>query len=604
MICENCKSELSEGQNFCPFCGHKVYSNTSESLPVPLQIEKSFTIQGRTIKFDKNLCNYNQLYCDFMKKADALVADFRKDYKSMTHTFDTIVEQDLRNAISKYSDAVEYGIAILMNYGVDYIDFDGLLNTIAETYGNPEDSVDYISNGIDSILQHESEVLRDKEISRSNRSYWEGGGFGIKGAIVGSFKAGLLNAGTGIVRGIGDTISDSITDSKFKKAREAFTNSEEVFNCLCNFVNDYSKYVFYTVVKILFDTGKIPAVEFEENILTARVKNYLSLYKKDGSERNYEKVIDVLCECINLNPYISDFYCDLYPLLKEDKPILNEMAAYFYQTNSYIPFINKLSAEAVKKILSIGYNAASDDAIEKLDNAITELKAVQSENPYYNISKTIDTKTAQKELLILEKSQLELINKYCDEFYKTADARNPDSLWKIAESGNVFAEDALVNLYLDTCKQCMTDDGRRDYDKIASILQKVKDRKNSILAMFTVLFAEDEIGNKNLLATVDLLARKNKESDKVYCCIAPVFYIGMQSISRKTPLGKPWTSGISNNTALEYISIAAKHLFPSALSFMAFHYKNSESKTNEFGLSNKEVSEYYARLYDAYGFSK
>ena len=229
---------------------------------------------------------------------------------------------------------------------------------------------------------------------------------------------------------------------------------------------------------------------------------------------------------------------------------------------------------------------------------------MQSENPYYNISKTIDTKTAQKELLILEKSQLEIINKYCDEFYKTADARNPDSLWKIAESGNVFAEDALVNLYLDTCKQCMTDDGRRDYDKIASILQKVKDRKNSILAMFTVLFAEDEIGNKNLLTTVDLLARKNKESDKVYCCIAPVFYIGMQSISRKTPLGKPWTSGISNNTALEYISIAAKHLFPSALSFMAFHYKNSESKTNEFGLSNKEVSEYYARLYDAYGFSK
>ena len=65
-----------------------------------------------------------------MKKADALVADFRKDYKSMTHTFDTIVEQDLRNAISKYSEAIEYGIAVLMDYGVDYIDFDGLLNLL------------------------------------------------------------------------------------------------------------------------------------------------------------------------------------------------------------------------------------------------------------------------------------------------------------------------------------------------------------------------------------------------------------------------------------------------------------------------------------------
>ena len=59
-----------------------------------------------------------------------------------------------------------------MDYGVDYIDFDGLLNMITETYGDPEDSVDYISNGINGIIQHENEVLRDKEISHSNRSYF------------------------------------------------------------------------------------------------------------------------------------------------------------------------------------------------------------------------------------------------------------------------------------------------------------------------------------------------------------------------------------------------------------------------------------------------
>lgn len=51
--------------------------------------------------------------------------------------------------------------------------------------------------------------------------------FGIKGAIVGSFKAGLLNAGTGIVRGIGDTISDSITDSKFKKAEKLLPTAKK-----------------------------------------------------------------------------------------------------------------------------------------------------------------------------------------------------------------------------------------------------------------------------------------------------------------------------------------------------------------------------------------
>lgn len=57
------------------------------------------------------------------------------------------------------------------------------------------------------------EKRTQKEYNRANRSQWMGGGFGITGAIKGAAQAAVLNAATGVVRGIGDGISDFACDA-------------------------------------------------------------------------------------------------------------------------------------------------------------------------------------------------------------------------------------------------------------------------------------------------------------------------------------------------------------------------------------------------------
>ncbi|WP_097006449.1 hypothetical protein [Lacrimispora amygdalina] len=67
-----------------------------------------------------------------------------------------------------------------------------------------------------------------KKLERDNRSKWQGGGFGIGGAIKGSLKAGAMNAATGMVRGVGDTFTDIMDNAKFENEKNALNNAQNL----------------------------------------------------------------------------------------------------------------------------------------------------------------------------------------------------------------------------------------------------------------------------------------------------------------------------------------------------------------------------------------
>ena len=63
--------------------------------------------------------------------------------------------------------------------------------------------------GLSLLNEKERQQQAARTAQRAGRSRWEGGGFGVKGAIKGAATAGAMNAVTDIFRGISDFSKDS-----------------------------------------------------------------------------------------------------------------------------------------------------------------------------------------------------------------------------------------------------------------------------------------------------------------------------------------------------------------------------------------------------------
>lgn len=79
------------------------------------------------------------------------------------------------------------------------------------------------------LCEQNQQYEAQKQFERNNRSRWQGGGFGFRGAIKGAIKAGVMNMATDAVRGIGDSISDAVDSKTFdRKVRERSSDTIEI----------------------------------------------------------------------------------------------------------------------------------------------------------------------------------------------------------------------------------------------------------------------------------------------------------------------------------------------------------------------------------------
>lgn len=99
------------------------------------------------------------------------------------------------------------------------------------------------------ILQLADDRSNQRAYQRSGRSHWQGGGFGIKGAIKGAAMAGMMNVGTNLVRGIGDSVVNSNDKNWIEAKKKEVYNSVDMceflgYDVLASFSNIFD-YIFY-----------------------------------------------------------------------------------------------------------------------------------------------------------------------------------------------------------------------------------------------------------------------------------------------------------------------------------------------------------------------
>lgn len=146
------------------------------------------------------------------------------------------------------------------------------------------------------INENEKHHSEQKEYYRVNRSRWQGGGFGIGGAVKGAVKAGMMNMATDSIRGIGDAITDAGDKSAFSKERQGLLNENAVTG-----LASVSICCTEIIMSMLFDVlGKYK--EKNSNL-------YRNAERADAIFGNLTKIADVnqqksfLKQIIELNPF-------------------------------------------------------------------------------------------------------------------------------------------------------------------------------------------------------------------------------------------------------------------------------------------------------------
>ena len=137
------------------------------------------------------------------------------------------VDRIAQGFTSQMNEAIEGGtipvaIDFLVNNGIYDCSEELFIRKYKDQYFDIENSTGYKKfiqkyNAVTDAYVMEN---AQKHLKRASRSRWEGGGFGIRGAIKGAVDASILNAATDTFRGIGDGISDFAGSVHYKNQKE------------------------------------------------------------------------------------------------------------------------------------------------------------------------------------------------------------------------------------------------------------------------------------------------------------------------------------------------------------------------------------------------
>ena len=187
---------------------------------------KVFNIYNEEFVIDNDFEKYNEYRKAIFEAVRISIQEFDKTYKEHITDLDILINKTpefakaiIMNVISAYAirALVQEGIAnisaemFLEKYYYKYLNFDEYFDPLLEKYVE-------ITEASESLRQY-------REMQKASRSRWQGGGFGVKGAIKGAMTAGALNMGADVLRSFGDSSKANRDARKINSLKEELYNS-------------------------------------------------------------------------------------------------------------------------------------------------------------------------------------------------------------------------------------------------------------------------------------------------------------------------------------------------------------------------------------------
>lgn len=389
MFCWNCGSKIPDKSKFCMSCGAKIeLSNdavTVSEKPMSSQEMKTeqeqkppvqFSIQGIRLEFPNSIQEYTKRRKDFANELEPYILSQQETAsKSLTalnaenidNCIDIITTFGV-NVSNKMVDTVHQNLLKERIYTVSREQIATLYNNVPQHFAKEFDS--FYEKYLE-IIGNAEQLKQARELNRAGRSYWQGGGFGIRGALVGAAKAGVLNAGTGLVRGIGDALTDASDRNKAYKNKVALLQSKPWAVRFQNFLLE-DMYLMYDIyASLLSEQGKLALPDFDKSLS----QTYLDNGRRSSEQKDQ---IGLFVRAIQSDPYNRSAYLALGKAIGYDNQELLKTYDYFMASHHIKWYLNIV----LTSVFSVKIKSISGASYEELDKkiALEEQQLLMIEN--------------------------------------------------------------------------------------------------------------------------------------------------------------------------------------------------------------------------------
>ena len=384
MFCSNCGQKVPDDAKFCFACGAKLFSvpntikeqetisqpvsqNLTESKDAPIE----FQIRGHILRFDPSYREYTSkrsaFFAEVLMYLNNAIATTQQKLNAATNCDEAIME------ITNFGDnainqCIEQGYKFLLSNNVYDVSKDQLIvecrNAIAD--GDYAKAYGEFEEGCLAIVATEEQMQKYRQLKKENRGYWQGGGFGVKGAIKGAITAGAMNAVGDVFHGIGDFIATGFDESKInKKKQELLKKKNWLGQSYEGVVSDINT-IFECVYRVYTRDKHInmPPVNSAKKLVY--FKNAMAV-KEDE-----EEFLKLMLMTLQEYPYARVDYLTLLKFFKGLDSEVLQMMEFFLPAPFLNWFATIIHIGVVKHLLSL-----PEDTYEEIDQKIALLKQIE-----------------------------------------------------------------------------------------------------------------------------------------------------------------------------------------------------------------------------------
>ncbi|MBE5936924.1 MAG: hypothetical protein E7265_02710 [Lachnospiraceae bacterium] len=225
---------------------------------------------------------------------------------------------------------------------------------------------DYITEKYAEIMMSKEEAEEYRRMRKANRGKWEGGGFGLAGAMKGAATAGSINLVTGmghsIVNGIGNALDSMAANSEKKKI---YKNPNTLSGIIAALRKDLNR-VFSTQIDLLNSSTDDYYIEPEPSKIKTAATILTNISKPEVPEEDIENNV---YEILDLNPYYAPLYTFLLNRYGDSESKLDELADIFSCKDALDSEKDKILKEGIKN-LTYDSLEASCESLKKTNEII------------------------------------------------------------------------------------------------------------------------------------------------------------------------------------------------------------------------------------------
>ena len=219
-------------------------------------MDRSFQLGTYDIEFKEEFINYNNLRKRFLDLSIEAYEKFQALYKSNCLNIDDVHNRAYELGCNCISSNIDEAIKILISYGLMHVDKNGFIDNYYSSFFTWEDEFEEVDSRYRQIVLTAEQEKAYRDERKDARGRWQGGGFGLGGAIGGAMQAGAMNAVTGAAHSAFNFVGNMVTSASINSKKEKLFAAASTFEDLAEGVMSNVYKIHYAVVEALIENHK------------------------------------------------------------------------------------------------------------------------------------------------------------------------------------------------------------------------------------------------------------------------------------------------------------------------------------------------------------